>query len=367
MGLFRKTEGQEAADAMLSASLDAGRLAHAYLFAGPPGTGRLTAALELAASWMCRSREHGYCGECRDCLRVFGFSHPDVRITAPVQGKTPQEGLAEIFSRRISDGITPLTMGGTSTITIDSIRELGHRLSMKAYENKGHVEIITEADRMGPEAANALLKTLEEPPAETIIILITSSLSALLPTIRSRAHLIRFRRLPAAAVASILGRRIGLGAAEAMEIALASDGSPGAALLSCSDGKEDKVEKPAAILKSVAGCSRASQVMSISQAFFRGLSREAALAKAMVMVRGLSGCVHDVRRISLGLPPLAQLPGALEKLDDLRDAAEASGDIFCAAEENLRRNGSVHIVMASAFLSFWRVARHRPDGRTSVS
>jgi DNA polymerase III subunit delta' len=367
MGLFRKIEGQESADAMLSASLDAGRLAHAYLFAGPSGTGRLTAALELAASWMCRSREHGYCGECRDCLRIFGFSHPDVRITAPVQGKNPQEDLAEIFRARISDGITPLTMDGAAIITIDQIRELARNLSRKAFENRGRVEIITEAHRMGAEAANALLKTLEEPPAETVIILITSSLATLLPTIRSRAHLIRFRRLPAATVASILSRRIGLGMAEAMVIALASDGSPGTALRSCSGGKEDKVEKPAAILKSVAGCAKASQVVSISQAFFRGLSREAALAKAMAMVKGLHSCIHDIRRRSLGLPPLAQLPGALEKIDDLREAAEASGDIFSAAEENLRRNGSVPIVMASALLFFWREARHRPDGRTSVS
>jgi DNA polymerase III delta' subunit len=363
MGLFRKTEGQEPADEMLSASIEAGRLAHAYLFAGPPGTGRLTAALELAAGLMCRSREHGYCGECRDCARVFGFSHPDVRITMPVQGKNPQEDVAELFARRISDGITPLTMGGNAIITIDQIRELEHRLSLKAFENRGYVEIITEAHRMGVEAANSLLKTLEEPPPETIIILITSSWSALLPTIRSRAHLIRFRRLPADAVASIVRRRTGLGATEAMEIAMASDGSPGVALLTCAGGKESDPAEPAAVLKAVVACSKASQVISIAQGLARGLNRDRALA----MANRFHECVHDARRISLGLPPLAHLSGDLEKLEALTDASESSGDVFATAEESLRRNGSVQIVFTSALLSFWKESRRRSDGRTSVS
>jgi len=363
MGLFRKTEGQEPADEMLSASIEAGRLAHAYLFAGPSGTGRLTAALELAAGVMCGSREHGYCGECRDCTRIFGFSHPDVRITMPAQGKNPQDDIAEILSARISNGITPLTMGGNAIITIDQIRELGHRLSMKAFENRGYVEIITEAHRMGVEAANSLLKTLEEPPPETIIILITSSWSALLPTIRSRAHLVRFRRLPAETVASIVSRRTGLGAAEAMEIALASDGSPGAALLTCAAGRESEPAEPAAVLKAVVACSKASQVVSIAQGLARGLNRD----RALVMVNRLHAYLHDVRRIALGLPPLAHLSGDLEKLDALTDAAEASGDVFASAEESLRRNGSVQIVLSAALLSFWRESRRRPDGRMSAS
>jgi DNA polymerase III subunit delta' len=363
MGLFRRTEGQEPADAMLSASIEVGRLAHAYLFAGPSGTGRLTAALELAASLMCRSLDHGYCDECRDCARIFGFSHPDVGITVPVQGKNFQEELAEIFRARISDGITPLTMGGNSIITIDQIRELGHRLSMKAFENRGHVEIITEADRMGVEAANSLLKTLEEPPPETVIILITSSWSALLPTIRSRAHLIRFRRLPAETVASIVRRRMGLGEPEAMEIAMMSDGSPGTALLTGAGGKEGELAEPVAALKSVVACSKASQVVSIAQGLARGLNRDRALALA----NRFHACVHDVRRNSLGLPPLAHLSADLEKLDALRVAAEASGGVFSSAEESLRRNGNVQIVLSAALLGFWRGSRHRSDGRTSVS
>jgi hypothetical protein len=164
-------------------------------------------------------------------------------------------------------------------------------------------------------------------------------------------------------VASIVSRRTGLGASEAIEVALASDGSPGAALLTCAGGKEGGLAEPVAVLKAVVACSKASQVVSIAQGLARGLNRDRALA----MANRFHACVHDVRRISLGLAPLAHQSGDLEKLDALTGAAEASGGAFSCAEESLRRNGNVQIVLSAALLSFWRESRRRSDGRTSVS
>ncbi|MBD3276904.1 MAG: ATPase, partial [Candidatus Aegiribacteria sp.] len=84
MKLLRQVKGQERAERLLSGSFSSGRLSHAHLFAGPSGVGRLSAALELSAAWMCRESEESYCGDCRDCRRVMSFQHPDVRLTIPV-------------------------------------------------------------------------------------------------------------------------------------------------------------------------------------------------------------------------------------------------------------------------------------------
>jgi len=355
MGILGRIEGQEPADAQLTAAVASGRLAHAYLFAGPSGTGRLTAALELAASRVCRRVGLGYCGECRDCTRVFEFRHPDVNVTVPVTGRTEPDDIAALFAARIADGVTPLTLGGSASITIDQVRELVRRLSVRSFEGTGHVEIVTDAHRMGMEAANALLKTLEEPPDDTVIVLVTSSVSALLSTIRSRAHTVRFRRLPTETVASILARRAGIGPEEAMEIALASDGRPGQALLAWSarsGGKE--AEDPVAALKAVAACSKASAVVSIAQGFVRSPDRDRVLA----LVQGFRTCLHDVVRVSMGLPPLTHVPAALDRLEGLAGAAAASDGLFARAEESLRMNGGLLVVLASALLGFWREAGH---------
>lgn len=363
MGILREVIGQETADRLLSSSMKAGRLAHAYLFAGPSGTGRFTAALELAASWMCDSIEDGYCGKCRECTRIFEFRHPDVRVTVPRLGRTTPEELAELFSARLADGISPLSIGGNASITIDQVREMEQRLTLRSFENRGHIEIITEAHRMGIEAANSLLKTLEEPPDDTVMILISSSWSALLPTVRSRSHLIRFRRLPAESVSSIVMSRTGLGEKEALEIAMASDGSPGKALIAASSGMEVPAGEPVSVLTQVAACTRPSEVLTLAGTLSVKLKAEGALA----IVRGLRSCIHDVRRVSLGLHPLAHVPGSLDGLAATAPAAEAAGEHFSRAEESLVRNGRVLVVLTSALLGFWREVHPEPSGRDVAS
>ena len=144
----------------LRRGLQRGRLAHAYLFSGPRGSGREPLARTLAQALNCLQRKDDACDDCDSCRRIAQGTHPDVYWVRP-----------ESKSRRI---------------VIDQIREFEHSVSLKPTQARVKVGIVVDADCMTEEAGNAFLKTLEEPPAGTIIILLTADPQRLLPTILSR-------------------------------------------------------------------------------------------------------------------------------------------------------------------------------------
>ena len=353
MGILKTVKGQNRVDELLSRSFLKDRLSHAYLFSGPSGVGKLSTALELAATQMCEEDKDAYCGECRNCLRVLSFQHPDVRLTIPVLGSTKPEEIAALVRSRVDDGITPVRLAGNSRISIDQIRELAERLSMKAFEDKGHIEIILDADRMGIEAANALLKTLEEPPERTVIILTSSRWSALLPTVRSRSHLVRFRRLPEKEIRDILIDRLGLGEDEASEIAFSSDGRPGIALLkgSSSSVTKDGYEiETSNALRKISECDSVSSVFNLASSFAQKLGRNGSLE----FCRTMQSFIHDLRRYSLGKRPVMYHKKLLLGYN-ISDEAFSSGiELFRTAEIRLAGNGRPAIVLTAAFLEMWR-------------
>ncbi len=351
MGLLKIVRGQDRADELLSRSFSKGRLAHSYLFAGPSGVGRLTAALELAAAWMCEEEKDGYCGECRNCLRVFKFQHPDVRLTIPELGSTKPEEIANLLKSRVDDGITPLRLAGNIRISIDRIREMGERLSKKAYENKGHIEIIPDADTMGIEAANALLKTLEEPPDETVIILISSRWSALLPTVRSRSHLIRFRRLNEDTIRDILMDRLNLGKKDAGEIARTSDGRPGIALCKGSNPSEtENGYDTKIILRELVECHSSRAAVAQATRISGKLGREGSLE----FCRSMQTFIHDLRRCTLDKQPVVHSESALLGFCVDDNACGCGVELFRRAEARLIGNGMPGIVLAAAFTGMWK-------------
>lgn len=362
MSIFRIVKGQEQASELLGRSMMKNRLSHAYLFAGPEGVGKLTAALELAASWMCSVADSGYCGTCNDCMRVFKFQHPDVRFTIPQLEKTEPEDLASLFQARADDKKSPLRIPGNSKIKIDQIREIGKRLSHKSFENKGHIEIIVDSDRMGVEAANSLLKTLEEPPDDTVIILISSTWSALLPTIRSRAHLIRFRRLSENLIVDILMSRSGMSREMAVETAVASDGRPGVALIRESKNISLTANyDPLKILRQIVDKTMVSPVILIAAEVSRNLGREGALEFTIEM----QSILLDLRRRSLEMKPLTHTDKYLDGIDIHDDEAESLLQVFQTAETRLRGNGIPRLVLTAAFLGARRIVR--ATGKDPVS
>jgi DNA polymerase III subunit delta' len=349
-GFLKIIRGQDRASELLGRAYREGRLAHAYLFAGPSGVGRLTAALELAAAWMCSEEEHGYCGKCRDCTRVFNFRHPDVMLTIPATGSTSPEEITALMETRMEDGISPIRLEGNTRITIDQIRELADRISRKAFENKGHIEIILDADRMGTEAANALLKTLEEPPDETVLILISAKWSALLPTIRSRTHLVRFRRLGHDAISGILTSRLGLDADTADRMSLAADGRPGIALCRANSATEGTTEGlSASVLKQLQECKSLSGVLSLASETARKLGREGALE----FCKEMQSLLHDVRRTGFGLEPISGIPAGAGPIEEADGTWDRCLGLFRTAEMRLAGNGMTGIVLAAAFTGSW--------------
>ncbi len=362
MSFLKKVKGQEQAAERLGRSMLKGRLAHAYLFGGPSGVGKLTTALELAAAWMCSVSDSGYCGTCNDCARVFRFQHPDVRLMIPQLEKTKPEDIASLMQARVDDGISPVRIPGNSTIKIDQIRSMERRLSRKSFENKGHIEIIVDADRMGVEAANALLKTLEEPPDDTVIILISSAWSALLPTVRSRAHMVRFRRLDENLIVDILMSRTGMNRELAAEIAVASDGRPGMAFMHSNDSVSLLMEyDPLKVLQEIVDKTMASQVILMAADVSRKLRREGSLEFTMEM----QSILLDLRRKSMGLKALAHTEQYLDGIDMNDDEAEGLLSIFQTARSRLRGNGNPQIVLTAAFLGSWEVIK--AAGKDSVS
>jgi DNA polymerase III subunit delta' len=171
--------GQEACLSVLRRSLARGKIAHAYLFEGIEGCGKNKCALAFIEALFC-GRDEG-CSQCPSCRKLARFQHPDLHTVEP-------------------DG---------AFIKIDQIRELQKDLSLRPYEAPRKACIIDSVDRLNPAAGNALLKTLEEPPGDALIILLTAQVGSVLPTILSRCQRLRFPALPQPAVEQfLLGRGI---------------------------------------------------------------------------------------------------------------------------------------------------------------
>lgn len=171
-----QTIGQHKALALLKHSLKTGNLAHAYLFVGPPHVGKNTLALDLAQAVNCQEDEPP-CGTCPSCCRIKDGKHPDITTIS----LNPTKGSREIKSR--------------IEISIEDIRDLQRNAILPPYEGSYKVFIIDGAENLSDEAANCLLKTLEEPPSRVLILLLTTEESRLLPTIISRCQRVELKAI----------------------------------------------------------------------------------------------------------------------------------------------------------------------------
>ena len=171
-------------------TIRAGRLASTFLFVGPPGIGKRSFALQLAQGLLCERRPDEAldpCGACPTCAQVLAGTHPDVVVVRKPADKNyiPLELLIGDKEHRMREGLC-------------------HDISLKPYSGRRKVAVIDDADYLNQEGANALLKTLEEPPPKSLLILIGTSEQRQLPTIRSRCQVVRFSPLPESDVADLL-------------------------------------------------------------------------------------------------------------------------------------------------------------------
>jgi DNA polymerase-3 subunit delta' len=186
--------GQDRVTAFLRKSSIEGTTTHAYLFVGPPGSGKKSAAKALACALIC---DDGGCGTCSVCSRIKRGSHPDVRVFAPE---------------------------GAATYMVEQAREIIHDTNLKPIEGALKVYILDRAEAFGPSAANALLKTLEEPPDDVVLILLTTSWESVIPTIASRCQVVRFAPISPSTAVALLAERSGVGPDDAMAALAAAGG-----------------------------------------------------------------------------------------------------------------------------------------------
>jgi len=263
--------GHEAIRDRLSRALAAGRLPQAVLFEGPRGVGKQRLALWLAQALLCE-REAGWgepCGACRSCRLVANLSHPDLHWFVPVdlakrggdqdkQVELVEEALADELERRRSNPLYPAG-SGLANHGIASVRLLLRRLALTPVMGSHKLFIIGDADRLVPQigaeqAANALLKALEEPPAGTHFVLTTSAPDALLPTILSRVVRLKVRRLRDSVVTEFAQKQLGIAKLDAAtrDSIAAAEGCPGRLIASESRSK-GVLGSPEAVLKALTG------------------------------------------------------------------------------------------------------------------
>jgi DNA polymerase III subunit delta' len=220
-----------------------GRLHNCYLFEGPQGVGKKKAAQMVARAAACTAEDLSVrpCDTCQTCRHMLKGSHPDLVEIGPDEGKR------------------------TITIGVASAREVIRQTRMHRYAARRRTFIFDPADRLRPEAANALLKTLEEPPDGTGFILVTDRASSLLPTVLSRSQRVRFRLLTEAHLVQDLQSR---GIANAKRIARLADGRPGRAQALADGELEALDEARSTLLEVLAGSPK--DLFSFSESLTKG-------------------------------------------------------------------------------------------------
>jgi DNA polymerase-3 subunit delta' len=215
MSVWDELAGQEAVVGQLQRAV-AGKTTHAWLFTGPPGSGRSNAARAFAAALLC---EFGGCGQCPSCRQVRAGTHADLLLVRP-------------------DGLS---------YGVKQTRDLVLKAAGAPSGGRWHVVLFEDADRCTEQAANALLKAIEEPAPRTVWLLCAPSAEDLVTTIRSRCRVMNLRVPPSEAVASILVRRDGVDHATALRAARAAQGHIGRARLLATD--PEAARRRATILK----------------------------------------------------------------------------------------------------------------------
>ena len=262
---WKSVVGQQQAKDILRQALLSGRVAHAYLFSGPEGSGTEPLAIEFARALVCPEGHGEACDRCGSCrAAAAGFGSPNIHCITqlpagkgeksgdPPLAKLSEEDLAAVreqLALKAADPYATLQIPRATTIKVNSIREIRREVSLTGFGSGRKVFLILGADAMNDEASNALLKTLEEPPAETVLLLTAEHPQQLLPTIVSRCQHLRLGPVAAADIAAALLVR-GASDKEAHAVAGLAEGSYTRALRLLDSGYTEQRDDCIAFLRS---------------------------------------------------------------------------------------------------------------------
>jgi len=325
---FRHLAGHRVLLDLVARAAARGSLPPSLIFAGPDGVGKRLAALSLAQLFNCTSVSGeadgelapDACGNCSACRRIARGVHADVLVVEP---------------------------GDTGSIKVDQVRAAIERTAYRPFEGRRRVVIVDDADAMEAPPQNALLKTLEEPPAASTFVLVTSRPDVLLPTVRSRCQRIRFGPISPAEMAPVLMRDHGFEEREAHAAATAAEGSIGRALEGDSEAYVGARDAAEAMLKMAAQAATPAQRLAAARALGGDkvdrdeLGRRLRLVASMLRDIGVLVSHADERSLANGdlKPVLARLLPAFD--------ADRALDAFAAVDRALQaldRNASPKIV-----------------------
>ena len=273
---FRDVVGHRRLVDLLSRAVARDSLPPSLILAGPSGVGKKRAAVAVAQALNCLSPRSGKdfdsCGTCPACTRIARGVHPDVLIVEP---------------------------GDSGSIKVDQVRDVVDRSNYRPFDGKRRVVIIDDADALVPSAQNALLKTLEEPPASSVFMLVTSRPDLLLPTVVSRCPRLRFRALDDADVVAVL-KSMGKSETEARAAAVSADGSISRALDASTGELVEARDVARRVLKQAAATADPRPRLEGSKDLLENTGKGSAEDRSQVAahLRAMASLVRDVELLS---------------------------------------------------------------------
>lgn len=366
---YLQIAGHEAIRQRLARAAEQGRLPQSLLLYGPRGVGKQRLGLWTAAALNCQGAPPRPCGACHSCRLAGGLQHPDIHWFFPLprpkrasgqdqlRQKLEDQRAAALAERRANPFYLHDDEGPTG-IYVGAVHTMRRLAQQSPAMGPSKILVIGRAEAMtpqlgNPEAANALLKLLEEPPADTWLILTCEVPGALLPTIRSRLQAVRIAPLSTDRVASFLADEIGLPTAEAQRLAVISDGAIGKALELRDEDMEDQRESAVELARAALSQPLIDSLAAAHRyrTFGARGSFNRALAEARELLRELlalavgadvaatrSGTVTGLARAA-SLDPAAII-GALAAVSQARELAERNVNPQLIVA-NLRRLGGV--------------------------
>jgi DNA polymerase-3 subunit delta' len=253
---FSSLIGQDNAKRILTRTADRDQLPNSFLFCGPEGVGKWAAALALTAYLNCRNRNDAdSCGTCPACIQIQKLQFPNLYIAVPTPpSKSEKEEIAnywDILNRKIAEPYSLIGGERQMSIPVATVRTIRSSLAQKPPQSGKRIIIIEQMDRMRTMSADALLKLVEEPPPQTLIVITTSKPDRLLPTIISRCRRLRFAPLSEEEIIDYLLGRTEVGEKNASLLARLSRGSLGRALYLASGDTEQDREVAKLIFKGI--------------------------------------------------------------------------------------------------------------------